>query len=139
MHHAGAGVTPITAPGRPLTIRTQPSIHAKSHELQFAHACASGAHHASASCAAPSAIVTATHGTIARFAATAYGVICKNVAAPSGQTPSWVANERTSASRTRSGNATRASIQRSSGWAQAKIAPTHENESANDVVATLAG
>ena len=92
-----------------------------------------------ASCAPPSAIVAATQGTTARFAATAYGVSCKNVAAPRGQTPAWVAIERTSASRTRFGKVMRASIHRSSGRAQTKIALTHENESANEAVATLAG
>ncbi len=47
--------------------------------------------------------------------------------------------ESTIASRMRSGNAICVSTQRSSGPAQVKIAPTHENESANEAVATLAG
>src|SRR6202035_3830495 len=53
--------------------------------------------------------------------------------------PSCVASERTMTSRARPGSATRVSIQRSNDPAQAKIAPTHEKESANDAVATLAG
>ena len=48
--------------GSAADVSTTPSIHASSHELRFAHACASGAHHASASCAAPSAIVAADAG-----------------------------------------------------------------------------
>ena len=46
MHHAGAGVIGTEAPGSDDSVRTTASIHASSHELRFAHACASGAHHA---------------------------------------------------------------------------------------------
>jgi hypothetical protein len=71
MHHAGAGVIGITAAGRVLTVWMTPSIHASNHELQLAQAWANGVHHASASCAPPSAMVAATQGTTARLAATA--------------------------------------------------------------------
>src|SRR5579862_127311 len=139
MHHAGAGVIGIDAPGSVAIVRTLASIQANGHELRLAQACANGAHHASASCSAPSAIVNATHGTTARLATTAYGENSKNTAAVSGHVPSCVATESTSASRTARGHATRASIHCSSAGAQTKIAPTQENESANDAVATLAG
>ena len=139
MHHAGAGVIGIAASGNALSVSTTPSIQAKSHELRFAVACASGSHHDSASCAAASAMVNATQGTTAKFATTAYGANCRKTAAPSGQVPNCVATERTSASRSRSGIATALSSQRSKGAAQAKIAPTHENESANEADATLDG
>ncbi len=66
--HAGAGVIAIRASGNAGSVRTIPSIHASSHELRFATACASGADHVSASCAAPSAMIAATHGTTARLA-----------------------------------------------------------------------
>ena len=68
MHHAGGGDIGITANGSEDTVCTTPSIQAINHELRLANACASGAHHDIASCAAPSAIVTATHGTIAKLA-----------------------------------------------------------------------
>lgn len=45
----------------------------------------------------------------------------------------------TIASRTGIGSAVSACIRRSSGFATAKIAPTHENESAKEAVATLSG
>src|SRR5580692_11662294 len=68
MHHAGGGVIGITANGRAETVCTTPSIQAMIQELRLATACASGAHQKSASCVAPSAIVAATHGTIAKLA-----------------------------------------------------------------------
>jgi hypothetical protein len=105
----------------------------------LAQAIAAIGHHASSSCAAPNDIVTATHGTTAKLATTAYGVNCRNTAAVSGQTPSCVAIDSTIASRMRSGMAMRSSIQRSSHPAHAKIAPTHENDRAKDALATLCG
>ena len=81
----------------------------------------------------------ATHGTTARLAATAYGVNCRKIGR--AQRPdSELRRERQHDRLARApGSATRASIQRSSGPAHAKIAPTHENESAKDAVATLCG
>src|SRR5260370_42402639 len=137
MSHGGGGFMGIRAAGRLANVFTTPSINASSQELRFARACASGAAQANASSAAPSAVVAATHGRIARLASTEYGPNCRKVAAVSGHVPHCVASERTSVSRTREGSATWAAIHRSNGPAHAKMAPTQEKESANEADATL--
>ena len=139
MHHAGAGVIGIVEAFAADSARTTASVQASDQLVRFAAACASGAHHASASCRAPRIIVRPTNGTMQKFATSAYGENCKKMAAVSGQVPSWVASVSTAASRTRLGNATHPDNRRSSGRAQTKIAATHENESANDAPATAGG
>jgi len=86
----------------------------------------------------PASIATPVAGTTIALATTAYGATSPNVAALSGQTPIWVAIVSASASRTRSGES-----HRSSAWpigaANSTIAPTHENDKANEIDVTEAG
>src|ERR1700722_7678225 len=136
--HAGAGVVTMCASGSELAKRTTATIHINSDSLIFAIPCATAPTGAAASCARPRSIVMPTTGTTRTFASGAYGVKTRKVAAVSGQVPIWVAKVSASASFTLCGRQRRSSA-RASGGANKKIAPPHENESANEIGPTELG
>ncbi len=140
MHHAGAGVIAMTAPGSALIVCTTASIHARSQESAFAIACASGAHHANRE-------LRRAERHRNGHARNDREVREHGVGRELQERPPRPAARRRSALRS-TVRAPRArdramrlvlSSQRSSGPAHVKIAPTQEKESANEAVATLAG
>src|SRR5690348_7738605 len=136
--HAGGGVTATAACGNVLIVWTAPTIHARSQPFTFATACASIGSEVSTSCAPASSIVAPTTGTTSKFASTAYGENSRNIEAVSGHVPNCVAIVSASASRIFSGSSNASSACCTSST-QSRIAPTHENESANDAPVTESG
>ncbi len=135
---AGGGATRTCAPGSEATAPTTCRIASTSQVAIVA-----AARPSTGICAHDQRCDPREHsgdvaGTTIALASTAYGATSPNVAALSGQTPIWVATVSASASRTRSGSGQRSSA-RPSGLANSRIAPTHENDSANETELTEAG